>query len=837
MAVKKTGGGAALKPKSTPSISESFDESGRLIARTVDGRTTRRSQLSRTAIREAEERQRLKSKRRTKAADAPLTQAEFDRIFREGIAAGKSSSQILADIDARVAKVRVAREPKPSRRPASVLRAEAQRRARATAQARRAAIAEQRRVAAFEAQQLALLSVVPPAQRQQLLGRERPQTEAEVLAQLAGRGRQPLPSRATTETEVLTELAERDARRQPREPQPLTTPIPVAVPRKRPPPGQELPVPDFLIAAQGALPRDIRTREALTILVPAADPPPKERRLVERAQLIQSLIAGTKTGDVTPTEAREAIRQLNVAPVERRPLRDRARIIPGVGAFLSFQDAKRAGFAPLETGFFITSAALDVLLFWAPARAGVRGGFKVVSKAATRVVPRGTARQIARRTRQLLAEERGAIAISRARPLAETKPAPAKPTRQPITRPIPRPQPSRPPPRRPSPEPVRRRAPGPVRPIPTEPTVPIPRREPAPRPGPGAVPLEEPGFLPGISPLPGPRVLPTVPAPRRILRPIPRPGTRPGVRPKPAARPTPTPEVAQPQVVPRPATGPVTNPLTDPRTDPFTAPRIQPEIRPRIRPRTRPETLPETRPVTRPRTRPETLPEARPFTRPRTRPETRPITRPRIRPETRPRTRPEMRPETRPFTEPRTDPFTRLDPRLDPRRETRPEPRRETRPEPQRFIPRPTPPRFPERFRPPPPPPPFRPPPPPRRPPPGEPPPIRIRPPLRPRFTLPTGRKLPQGVFPETVTWPQGVVNIALNLRTGRTTFKGRPVDKKTPVQGFKVITLTNAPPDPRVLKLGLFNVNVTADSLAFKRTKRKTTLAKTKQFRSRVFA
>ena len=89
-----------------------------------------------------------------------------------------------------------------------------------------------------------------------------------------------------------------------------------------------------------------------------------------------------------------------------------------------------------------------------------------------------------------------------------------------------------------------------------------------------------------------------------------------------------------------------------------------------------------------------------------------------------------------------------------------------------------------------------------------------------PDFELPKGKRLPKGFFPKTVSWPQGAVQITYDLATGRTTYKGRTPDKKSPRDGFRVTQITRTPPPPRVLDMGVTDALVTTGSIRFRRSK-----------------
>lgn len=152
------------------------------------------------------------------------------------------------------------------------------------------------------------------------------------------------------------------------------TPFPRATPTKRPPPGEKLPVPK-------ALNRDLRRFERGEPLLAAGSLAggiaPTALTLDSQIRLAtaQQIRKAIEQGDLPPEQAREALTELQATPTKAGSMRDAAYIVPGLGTFLSYQDARRAGFSPLTTGFFIFSAALDALIIFTPA---VRGGGAVV---------------------------------------------------------------------------------------------------------------------------------------------------------------------------------------------------------------------------------------------------------------------------------------------------------------------------------------------------------------------------------------------------------------------------------------------------------------------------
>ena len=110
-------------------------------------------------------------------------------------------------------------------------------------------------------------------------------------------------------------------------------------------------------------------------------------------------------------------------------------------------------------------------------------------------------------------------------------------------------------------------------------------------------------------------------------------------------------------------------------------------------------------------------------------------------------------------------------------------------------------------------------------PPPGKPPsepPPGPKPPLRPRFTLPNGKQLKAGEYPDTVDWKQGFTGITYTLSTGKIRYR-RVKESGEPEATFRVLTMHKDAPEPRIVPLGAFNVVVKRKGLTFVRTKRKT--------------
>jgi hypothetical protein len=108
---------------------------------------------------------------------------------------------------------------------------------------------------------------------------------------------------------------------------------------------------------------------------------------------------------------------------------------------------------------------------------------------------------------------------------------------------------------------------------------------------------------------------------------------------------------------------------------------------------------------------------------------------------------------------------------------------------------------------------------PPTKQPPTKPPTIKV-PKTLPRFKLPKGKKLPRGFFPRVVSWPQGAVQISFNLSTGVTTYESRTPDKTKPKDGFRVTQLARTQPKERVLDMGVTDVLISSNAIRFKRSR-----------------
>ena len=87
------------------------------------------------------------------------------------------------------------------------------------------------------------------------------------------------------------------------------------------------------------------------------------------------------------------------------------------------------------------------------------------------------------------------------------------------------------------------------------------------------------------------------------------------------------------------------------------------------------------------------------------------------------------------------------------------------------------------------------------------------------RFSLPDGRKLERGVFPEVVEYDQGITRVRHNLFTNRRTFKklSRPTGQR-PRDTLKVVSTSERAPRDRKFIQGFIKGEITPRSLTFTR-------------------
>jgi hypothetical protein len=575
--------------------------------------------------------------------------------------------------------------------------------------------------------------------------------------------------------------------------------VPTATPKPAPKPGEKLKVDKDIKEAAKEMRFAATQIVGQTGFIGSAD-----ISLANKAVALNTVVKDVEQGNLTNAEAKDRVAQIKDQPPSG-PLSDALYVVPGYGTFLSYQDARDSGWSPVETGFFAASAAADALLFFSPikkaggavTRVTVNTPKKVLKKLpivkaekafadSTVLTPAEKAFWQERliRTGKFRVGTDPAFGTGRPKVVTATVEAPTAPT-TPTTRPV-----------RTDPGPVRtepgkpRRTPRPDRLDPEEAPAVRPRRktdEPLPKPKP----LDDPMVIPSPTPVPD---QPPSEEPERVFEFQPDPGAV-------EIQTTPIPEErteiqseTRTETAERGTTG--TRPTTSfpgtrfegfPRDFPFppgTGPAQDTSTETSIK--TQPETATEpfTETITGDRTQPQPSPKPETATEPfteittggRTQPQPSPKPETATEPFTEITTGGRTQPQPSPKPETMTDPFT--EPTGGQRIKTPPE-----RPRPKTDT-------------------------------------VTQRRGL-PDFELPKGiKKLPKGFFPKVVSWPQGAVQITYDLTTGRTTYKGRKPDKKTPREGFKVTRLTRTPPPPRVLDMGVTDALVTRGSLKFRRSK-----------------
>ncbi len=86
-----------------------------------------------------------------------------------------------------------------------------------------------------------------------------------------------------------------------------------------------------------------------------------------------------------------------------------------------------------------------------------------------------------------------------------------------------------------------------------------------------------------------------------------------------------------------------------------------------------------------------------------------------------------------------------------------------------------------------------------------------------PRFSLPGGKKLPEGEFPKVVTWPQGQFQVRIDLQTGAKVFLPRKSPGGvTPREGFRVVSTSKERPREQLFQQGAVAIKVTPSKLSF---------------------
>ena len=171
-------------------------------------------------------------------------------------------------------------------------------------------------------------------------------------------------------------------------PRVLPSMIPRPTPRRVPRPGEKLPVPEGIGNTLDDIIRSsqvIRGSQGMFIS-------PTDAQSVFVEGLAREIRRSIESGGLTPEEAAPLVEALQEQPVAGGELRDIGYIVPGLGSFLTYKDAQRSGFEPLETGFFAFSAALDALIFVSFLRGG-RYRVRVIKKDAAEPVPAEVARR------------------------------------------------------------------------------------------------------------------------------------------------------------------------------------------------------------------------------------------------------------------------------------------------------------------------------------------------------------------------------------------------------------------------------------------------------------
>ena len=89
------------------------------------------------------------------------------------------------------------------------------------------------------------------------------------------------------------------------------------------------------------------------------------------------------------------------------------------------------------------------------------------------------------------------------------------------------------------------------------------------------------------------------------------------------------------------------------------------------------------------------------------------------------------------------------------------------------------------------------------------------------RFTLPSGKKLRKGDFPEIIEWEQGKTIATRNLFTGGMQFRANKARKpRTPRRSLRVIQTTRRRPPRQRFRLGFEDVSLDGDALRFRLAK-----------------
>ena len=173
-----------------------------------------------------------------------------------------------------------------------------------------------------------------------------------------------------------------------------TAGVPTPAPRRRPDPdsGAKLPIPKDIKAGL----KDMRKSSRLLGSSFRGAALPVVAHQGAQLELANRVQKGIETGDLTPDEARAAIKEFTATPITSGDPKDLLYIVPLVGTFMSYQDMQRSGEDPLETAFFIVSAATDALILFFPVKAGAGRisvvGINTVRKLTPAIVKRVIAR-------------------------------------------------------------------------------------------------------------------------------------------------------------------------------------------------------------------------------------------------------------------------------------------------------------------------------------------------------------------------------------------------------------------------------------------------------------
>jgi hypothetical protein len=601
--------------------------------------------------------------------------------------------------------------------------------------------------------------------------------------------------------------------------QPSVVPIPAV--KKAPPPGEKFTVPKDIKQAQEKA--DQAMEFEADIAARGYGMSPTATVAITEQAAVRQAVTAVESGDLTADEARGLIQSVQGQAVSKNlPLSDAAYMVPGLGSFKSYQDAVEAGWSPVSTGMFITSSALDVLLFVSPLKAGqailrlpkTTGILKATGTYSPKTIPPlPTPRTITKTITETLTPaekeslkkllETAAPAKAAPKPVPAPKAAPAPlPTQvkeliSPLHRPLTKADVK-------TTKGVASKAKGLHESLTPGADIELkPMSEKAAREVAEAVAAREARFNTARTGLEAKTSehlaasetledLLNNPLYRRFAPDIVR------TREKIADHEDAVIEVQRLiTTIQKPDTGlhevdivqgwTQINVLLDALGESET--RLKTDIEEALKNAEKAnedliigaaveagvkiEALPDViaKPEVKTVTEPATKPEVKTVTKPVTKTPTKPVTKTPTKPVTKTPTKPVTKIPTKPVTKIPTRPVTKTPPPTLP----------------------------------------------PRVPPPKKP--LKV-PPKLPTFKLPKGKKLPPGFFPRVVTWPQGAVQIAFNLTTGVTTYKARTPDKTRPRDGFRVSQLARTRPTPRVLDMGVTDVLVSSDSIRFKRSR-----------------